>query len=596
MKKAVISIILCASMIFSSALPAFASGSVDLNCSCQYAPTIVIPGIGQSKTFLLDENSERVTDGDGKEITGWPLYFDTSYAIKKLVLPLLLSLFLQKDVNLSDTTYTTAKELMKWNSFDNNGKNNFNIQVNDYPYSLALCSEEEKNEIYECVPLQSLTEAAGEDHLYYFAYNSFGNNEQIVAELYNFIQKVKAETGHDKVNIVPISLGGTLANGLFEYYPQVKNDINRVVYVVPALNGSSIVGDLYKGKLSTSDEMLYDVMFPLLTDDTLTGNLINIAIRILPKSVVLAFLDALLKGLTEGLLLNCTTMWSLVPKEDYIECRDKWLSGSEHDVIRTQTDKYYQAQCNSLSNIQDLVDSGIEVFNIVDYSVPLYCLVDSWSKCNADGIIQISSTGMGVESCLPNEKFPADYQQKNVNALGTSNCSDPAHNHISPDREVDASTALLPDSTFFFYRQDHESTGSNDVIMQLAVEILTNEDMHGVYSDENFPQFNNQRDTKWLSRDLLPKAKSVDTDTLSKEDAKALENAIEKAEKLLKTTVVIEGEAEAVSNELNDVLVKIGVNSPEEDNTLNEIGGKLFESINGFLNRTLGYRGFYILD
>ncbi len=499
MKKKIISIGLCFAMLLSFfGTGAFAEDGAYVEtllygeCNggdCDYSPTIVVPGIGQSKTFLVDENSNIVKDSDGNDITGWPLYFDTDYAIKELLLPLLSSVVCQKDKGLSEATYETAKELVKWNSFDENGKNNFNIQVKKYPYSLAECSEEEKNEIYNFVPLQSLTAVTGEDHLYYFAYNSFGNNIEIVDELYAFIQKVKDETGHSKVNLVPISLGGTIANGLLEYYPEVSADLNRVVYVVPALNGSSIVGDVFKGDLSTSDEMLYDKMFPLLTGDKMTGNLINIAIRILPTSVVLGFLDGLQKGLCEGLLLNCTTMWSLIPQEDYIECRDKWLSDSEHDEIRRQTDIYYEAQCNSLENIQSLTDSGVEVFDIVDYSVPLYCLVESWSECNADGIIQVESTGMGVESCLVGEQLDENYTQKNTNKLGTNNCADPTHNHISPDRELDASTALLPDQTFFFYKQNHESTGSNEEIMNLAVELLTNDEMKDVYSNPDFPQF-----------------------------------------------------------------------------------------------------------
>ncbi len=587
--KKIICVLLAVIFAFSAAISVSAAG---LNHSCEYAPTIVIPGIGQSKTFLVDENGNRVTNDDGDEITGWPLYFDTDYAIKALIAPLLLSLAFQRDFFLSEATYSTAKELLKWNSFDSNGKNNYNIQVEKYPYSLAECSDEEKAHIYGCVPLTDLTDIAGEDHLYYFAYNSFGNNIEIVDELYSFIQTVKAETGHDKVNLVPISLGGTIANGLLEYYPEVMDDINRVVYVVPALNGSSIVGDVYQGKLSTSDEMLYDVMFPLLTGDKMTGNLVNIALRILPKSVILSFLDALVRGMTDGLLLNCTTMWSLVPKEDYPELREKLLGGSEHDVIRAQTDRYYGAQCNSLKNIQTMVDKGIEVFNIVDYSVPLYCLVESWDKVNADGIIQIESTGMGVDSVPVGETLPDSYTQKNVNKLGTCNCTDKSHNHISPDREVDASTALLPDQTFFFYKQDHEDTGDNDVIMKLAVEILTNEEMTDVYSSPSFPQFNNARDISRLKNDLLPRAKEIDLATLSAEDAAALTAAIEKAEKLIDSTVVVLGETEAVTQELDDILIKIGFNEAPDDETTEKIGGVILEFINKVINKTLGYRGF----
>ena len=40
--------------------------------TCEYSPTVVIHGIGQSKTYLY-ENDEIAVDEDGKQITGWPI-------------------------------------------------------------------------------------------------------------------------------------------------------------------------------------------------------------------------------------------------------------------------------------------------------------------------------------------------------------------------------------------------------------------------------------------------------------------------------------------------------------------------------------------
>ena len=68
------------------------------------------------------------------------------------------------------------------------------------------------------MPIDGFSKVAGENHLYYFAYNSFGNNSEITDELYNFIGQIKRETGHDKINVVAISLGGTIANSLFDRY------------------------------------------------------------------------------------------------------------------------------------------------------------------------------------------------------------------------------------------------------------------------------------------------------------------------------------------------------------------------------------------
>jgi pimeloyl-ACP methyl ester carboxylesterase len=333
-----------------------------------------------------------------------------------------------------------------------------NVELVRYPYSVARCTPQEKNFIYSSMRLTNYTEIAGEDHLYYFAYSSFGNNLEIAEELYEYIQQVKRETGHDKVNLVPVSLGGTIANTLLEYYPQVYTDLNRVLYIVPALDGSSIVGDIYTDNLSLSDDMLYNKLAPSLLEGGYLGYVINIAMRLLPKEVLRAVLDKAIDSLFESALLNCTVMWSLVPSWAYPEAAAKHLSEPEQAEIKRQTDLYYQAQRNSRANILKLVESGVDVLNIVDYNQMLYAIAGSYDELNADGVIHLDSTSMGATSGYIDTPLPEGYVQQDTY------CTHPGqHNHISPDGIVDASTGILPESTWYFRNQHHEGTGRNDV-------------------------------------------------------------------------------------------------------------------------------------
>ena len=562
---------------------------------CGHTPSIILHGIGQSQTFVCDENNVPLVDAKGKTITGWPLYFDVDYAIKELLFPLLLMLITQHDLGFTDKAEKVMAELLKWNRCDENGKPIYNVQTVKYPYSLARCNQEEKNYIYNCIPLQTYSSAAGEDHLYYFAYNSFGNNIEICDELYEFIEQVKRETGHDKVNLVPISLGGTVANGLLEYHPDVIESLDRVVYIIPALNGSNIIGDIFKNNLSTSGEMVYEKMFPKLTDDEVTGNLINILIRLVPDSVLHKLVDKVISGMMQGVFTNVTNMWALVPSEDYPACRDKWLAGEEHAAIRRQTDRYYQAQLNSKANIQKMVDAGVGVFDVVDYSYPLYCFIESYDKVNADGIIQIESTGMGVYSVPKGQTLPEGYTQQFVNKLGTNNCADPTHhNHLSPDREVDGSTALLPDHTFFFYNADHEKTGRNDVIMKLATALMIDHRITDVYSDPNFPQFNVGRDGKSLQNDLIYYEARVDRSAYTPEQLARYDAARDNAQRMLDDTVVKQGETEQVKQEYYDALCDMGLRSPPEPEKESRVRlGKFLKAFNDLLNKTWGYRSFH---
>ena len=552
--KKIVSLVLAFAIAFSMiSLTASAAVKTDCNGNCDTCPAIVVPGIGQSNVWALDENGDYLLDDNGERISCFPAVFDVGSIVMKVLAPALLTLITQHDIFLSDALCDVVMDAFEVNLCDENGKNTGNIEVEKYLYSVAECSEYEKKQIYNNIPLQNFAEMAGEDHLYYFAYNSFGNNSDIVDELYDFIQMVKKETGHDKVNIVPISMGGSVANGLLEYYPEVVNDLNKVVYIVPALNGSSIVGDLYTKNLAFFDtEFLYNGFLEALMDEE-DARMIEVIARILPDEVLSSVLRNVADCLVEDVAANITMLWGLCPKEDYPAASAALLASKPK--IKEQTDKFYRAQLNSLDNIQNLVDNGVEVFNIVDYDVPLYLIGNSWNDDNADGVIHLSSTAMGVESALVGETLGKGYQQKNTYAI---NCSDPAHNHISPDNVVDASTGLLPDHTFYFDGQGHEQTARNDAIISLATELLATDDIKDVYSTPDYPQFNGRRDPRALKNTYIPEAKAVDTSTLSSEDAAELAAALAEAEAFVNSTASYDGQQKEVENRLVNILVKVG--------------------------------------
>ncbi|HOU09378.1 MAG TPA: hypothetical protein PL044_00900 [Clostridiales bacterium] len=557
--------------------------------NCGHAPSIIIHGIGQSETYLLDENGNRKLDKNGKEITAWPFTVDQDALVKTLAGPLVKSLLLQRDCGLSKAAYQAVTDVFHANGSDLNGNPVENIELVRYPSSVARCSEKEKNFIYSSMRLDSYASIAGEDHLYYFAYNSLGNNLQIAQELYDYIQNVKAETGHDKVNIVPVSLGGTIANSLLEYYPEVYDDLNRVVYIIPALDGSAIVGDVYTGNLGLDDQNFYKDLFPSLFDDgDYMGYLINILTRLLPKKVLTAVINSAVQALFDTALNNCTMMWSLVPSYAYPQARQRWLSDDAHAEIRRQTDLYYRAQLDSDENILKLVNRGVDVFDIVDYNQYLYTIAGSWDEVNSDGVIHCDSTSMGATFGMVDTPLPDDYVQ----------AVDDGHNHISPDRIVDASTGLLPDRTFYFRNQHHEGTGRNDVIIKLATQLMVDNSITSVYSmPDRFPQFNVGREARGFMGDVAA-AKKIDQSKLSPEDAAELQAAIEQAEATLNNTVVDYEAYKTASDRFYAILIKIGERQPPADNTKQKMICALTKLVSEALYKYYGPRGYsdWLLD
>lgn len=563
----IVSIILAAIMLLSTAsLCAFA---VTDKCNCEHCPSIVIPGIFQSNVRYLDENGNEMLNAEGKPYSA-PFFMKSTNeivknALEEALIPLAGLLLTQTDIDNRCATAVAevlGDALLSNIALDNHGKVIKNIQADRYTTSLANLTKAERDYALDQIPLDLYVEIAGLDHLYFFSYHSTGNMIDNVKELYELIQIAKKETGHDKVNLVPISQGGSVENALMQYYKDnglaFEDDVNRVCYVVPAADGASVLGDIYHYGLLDDDDALYGYMFPSLLDEDqeYLAYLINLILRILPNADVNNIIDTAVHILIEDYLEYSTMLWALVPSKDYPACREMYLSDPEDVYVREQTDWYYNAQVNARDYILDYKEKGVEFFDIVDYNVTMYQIVDCWDDVNADGIIHLDSESFGATSVAVDVSLPDGYVQANTY------CTDPAHNHIDEARLVDASTGILCESTFYFKNQNHEQTARNDVIMRLAIRILTDESFKNVYSDPAFPQFNYARDSRGIIR-TYNLWKDYDTSSLSAEDAAEFTNALSEIEKAINSTYMPTSEFNAAKDRFDAVVYKI-VNGQEK--------------------------------
>lgn len=502
-----------------------------------YTPSIVIPGIFQSETKYYE---------NGKATNAEPPFFMDStieivgLALTDAILPIanLVATQEDKDNQAANAIADLLGEvLMEKSKCDETGHFINDIRATKYNDCFADLSQHDQEYILDQIPLQNYIDIAGGENLYFFSYASLGNMIDTAQELYDFIQFVKEDTGSDKVNIVPISQGGSVANALMQIYADngrsVAEDINRIVYVVPALDGSTLIGEIYQYGL-LDDAELYTTMLPsLIGEEDMLSYLINIVLRIMPNADVNNILDTAVHTLINDYMRYSTLLWGLCPSGNYEACREMYLMDDGLETIREQTDWFYNAQCNRYDNILNAINDGVKVFDIVDYNVGLYQIVDSWDDVNADGIIQLDSTSMGAFS------YGVDVQLGSNYVPTHTNCTDPEnHDHTDPNGIVDACTGLLPETTFYFYNQNHERTGSNDVIMKLVTNLLVDESFVDVYSyEDTFPQFNVGRNSKGLMKDVA-EMKNFDTSDLTDEEKALLADAIAQAEEQLNQTNV----------------------------------------------------------
>ena len=439
------------------------------SCSCGRCPCIIVPGIGQSKVIEID--------GDGKKIRNlWPFDFDPKPVIKKLTVPALAMLITRRDCGFSKRVGRCTEQALEPLSCNPDSTRRHNVQVVSYPYPLSRCSEDESRYIYKMVPLHGLAQAIGEDHLYFFSYDIFGRTERNAELLRNFIRMVKRQTGHEKVNLIPVSMGATVTEMYFALYGDDR-DVYRVVGVVPAYDGSTVVSDLMAGNLNLDN---YENLFITLLGNK-DGTKINGALSHVPEKVVRSTVSELLQGALRAVLLNSSAMWGLVPSKDYPLFRDRYLADDAHSDMRKYTDMHWEARRGIKELVRREQERGVEFFNLCGCGVRLFEAVAS-GDVSSDMIVPVFSSSMGAECAPLGGHFSEEYEQKSSSCAG--------HNHISPSRDIDASCCAVPDRTWFYYNMEHEQAAENEALLTLVQKLLSSDEISDVYSSPEYPQFN----------------------------------------------------------------------------------------------------------
>ncbi len=546
-------------------------------------PVVVLHGIGQNDTYVLDDEGNRKLDSEGGYVTGWPLEINIGALISRVLPNLFFSIFTRRDNGLSDAMREGAYEFLYAIHKDNEGNYENPVEVPCYECPMSEMPKEVRDGIYNMIPLRRCGEIIGEDNLYYFGYDSLGDIQATTDRLHKYINEVVLpQTGADKVNLCPISLGGTVAVNYIDKYPEDHSLIKKMVYVVPAVDGSDIVGDVLTGNLSIYDEeTLYEKLLVTLMGDTYTTYMLNIVLRILPTNVLQQALQGLCEGAVEAAIRNTTQLWALCPTRYYEEARAKWLSDDEHAVIREKVDAFMKARADLEENTTSIIEKGGSIYDIVCYGLELFPLTADYRTTNSDGIIQSASTSMGATFADLGATLGEGYT-----AAGTY-CKNPAHKHLSPDGDVDPTTGLLPCTTWFFKGQSHEGLAHNDVVLNLATELMTDDNMIDVYSNPiAYPQFNGARSTRELNKNLAL-WKAADKSLYTDEDIAEIEAAFDYMSELKKETVIDTEEWNKAEGNLDAVLVSAGVKESSEPGNFEALLTKLFKCMNKTTNEIM---------
>ncbi len=467
--KTVISIVLTVAMIFAVCVPAFASEPK--------TAFIVVSGMN---TFPLKySNGEQAFPPTSDSIT--QMVFE--------VLPPVLAFLVTNDYDaLADGIFPPLKDVFGPLSFDENGDS-----AEDIDGTLFDCSLVGKEEPFvagesnEFATVRAGIDTFGLENTYFFNYD-WRKDPLVHADRLNaFIEKIKAEGDYDRIALAAFSMGGTVTCSYL--YKYGSEDLDTIIMCSTAFQGTSCVGSLFSADFSLTLSALWHRLALLTRDNTWT-NVIDYLDVLLEESGVNGGLESFANSITDNLkeriydeLLipifgHMPGLWALVPDINYLDAKACMLNGTESNKLVERIDEYhYNVQCNA-ENLLKSAMKDTNVYILAQYNWPSLPISESVSVSNTDNLIDAEYASGGATCAKLGETLGEDYVQKIT--------SD--HNHISPDNQIDASTCMLPDQTWFFRDMGHVDYPygeSTDFIMWLA----TSEKQLTVYDNEQYPQF-----------------------------------------------------------------------------------------------------------
>lgn len=338
-----------------------------------------------------------------------------------------------------------------------------------------LENEDIREYMYEKSFCEYLAGETDPSRVFMFQYDSRLDAVTIAESLRDFIKAVKAYTNSEKVSIFALSFGGLITSTYLTYYLH-ENDVGRAVLSVPALGGTDLPYRILTGRIDLALEDLIEFI------ETAIGGESNFA-RIFEYDGRLDGLNEIAAAACTGgvrdVVMNWGSLWSLCSAEYYEGLKAEFLDNVENKTLIEKTDKvHYEVMANIAETFASCKEKGIDISILCGTGSSL-CL---GGENNGDVILPAS--GVSGATCAPiGKRFDEGYR-----GVKTA-CSNPEHIHLSPSMQIDASSAYLPENTWFIEGQFHGQYYYEEYTRLLVTKLLLTDDIKDVHSDPVYPQF-----------------------------------------------------------------------------------------------------------
>ncbi len=332
---------------------------------------------------------------------------------------------------------------------------------------------------------RSLANKFGGENVYLYTFDWRLSPDALADDLNSFLELVKSETGATKLDLAACSMGGMITTAYLDKYG--TGSVDSVVYLSSAHNGGDIIGSAFTGDLTISGSMLSDFVISKVS----TNWFLKIFIKLLD---ILGIVDSLANFVDDVITNNkeaiydellCETfataygLWALIPDEYFDEAVSFFFDGKEgYDTALAEIADVREFVFDTENILADVYASGTKVSFVSHYNsaqLPIYSNCDM----HGDGVLESKRTSGGATFA----KYGA--------ALSDDELAGVAAEYISPDKVVNASTCLYPDTTWIVKGAKHVGCKDNSDHTEFAIWLLTRDTQPTVTTNAAYPAFIN---------------------------------------------------------------------------------------------------------
>ncbi|MCR5523304.1 MAG: hypothetical protein K6F64_06665 [Clostridia bacterium] len=436
--------VLAAIILLGCIVPAFASEGK--------TAFVVISGMN---TFpLYDENEEKVypfSTGDIIKLAG------------RLVSPVASFLVTKNYDRLAEKVIPVLYDAFKPIACGSDGLSSLAVHTRIFKGSMAENKQwfEGKTKDEEGI-VNAGIEKFGEENVYFFNYDWRLSPLTHADTLNDFVREIKHNSGYDRVVLAAFSMGGTVLCSYLQKYGSA--DVDTVMLCSTAFQGTSVVTELFSGEVNLDARGLINRLAQLTrnnffedlikyVNERLTLSGVNENISDYVNDIVINCKDEIYSGLLIPVFGYMGGLWALTSSDGYENAKNFMLKNADESFIAL-TDEYIYDVQQKATGILENAAADSQVYIFAQYNMQGLPVSKESNTGNNDYLIDCKYASGGAV-CAP---------------LGEILDVNPGQ-YISPDRQIDASTCMFPDKTWFIRDMGHVDYplgGGSDFVLYFA--------------------------------------------------------------------------------------------------------------------------------